>query len=268
MREDQFHYDLLCLDVCLSDGERVRTVVIEKTPEGYSLQGYSGSCYALSDLLANIRQITGGDVDPKECLPSSENGLLFKINYFECLLNLVIARKSQAAFSLINDLFCSTWEIFPSNNEKFQIFLFLLISNVTDVSDLLLCRQKPISLADMNGPGHRTMQALPVCLPPHSVQLYSGADGSSYEFQGRFTTVQRGVWNRSPQEQILIVRKLLKREFQASHSQVSGLTVGAIKYYFLLCPFPHIKTLIRMNVIGLERIFSINEWRVLWYLLR
>jgi len=59
-----------------------------------------------------------------------------------------------------------------------------------DISELLLCRQKPIELEMSLSQSAFTQ--LPVCIPTQSIQLYVGA-GFQCEFDGRFTTVHRGV---------------------------------------------------------------------------
>ena len=58
---------------------------------------------------------------------------------------------------------------------------------------------------------------LPVCIPIQSIQLYVVA---GFQYDGRFTTVQRGVWRRTTDEQIQIVHKLLSPEYRQSHYQV------------------------------------------------
>ena len=94
-----------------------------------------------------------------------------------------------------------------------------------DISQLLLCRQDT-STIHSDGfvlPSQRSQVAkLPVCIPAQSIQLYVGV-GLQYEFSGRFTLVHRGVWRRNPDEQVQIVRKLLKNECRQSHSIVSRL---------------------------------------------
>ena len=92
------------------------------------------------------------------------------------------------------------------------LFLFC-----TDISELLLCRQKLIG-SSFHAQSSTTQ--LPVCIPHQSIQLYTGVGPMQYDFIGRFTTCHRGVWRRTPDEQIQIVRKILKAEFRSSFSQV------------------------------------------------
>ena len=101
------------------------------------------------------------------------------------------------------------YDLFFNLITKFFIF--------TDISELLLCRQKAISSFHAQS----SSTQLPVCIPHQSIQLYTGVGPMQYDFTGRFTTVHRGVWRRTPEEQIQIVRKILKAEFRSSFSQVS-----------------------------------------------
>lgn len=97
-----------------------------------------------------------------------------------------------------------------------------LLIVVADISELLLCRQKPM-MADASHGQNPSVQ-LPVCIPPQTIHLYTGA-GLRSEFSGRFTTVNRGVWQQGhPDEQIQIARKLLKTEYRATLSHVSPST--------------------------------------------
>lgn len=91
-----------------------------------------------------------------------------------------------------------------------------LPSSENDVSELLLCRHKPIEL-EMSL-SQSAFSQLPVCIPTQSIQLYVGA-GFQCQFDGRFTTVYRGVWRRTADEQIQIVHKLLRAEYRQSHYQ-------------------------------------------------
>lgn len=86
------------------------------------------------------------------------------------------------------------------------------------MSDLLLCRHKPVTFDAPLDPSPSAQ--LPVCIPPQSVQLY-GKSAVNSEFNGRFTVVQRGVWRQGQDEQVDIARKLLKQEFRQSFAQVS-----------------------------------------------
>nr|CAH0112132.1 unnamed protein product [Daphnia galeata] len=89
-----------------------------------------------------------------------------------------------------------------------------LPSSENDVSELLLCRQKPIELEIPLS--QSAFPQLPVCIPIQSIQLYVVA---GFQYDGRFTTVQRGVWRRTTDEQIQIVHKLLSPEYRQSHYQ-------------------------------------------------
>ena len=121
----------------------------------------------------------------KECLPSSENGIRAK--------KFVIVNVTQHTYANV------------SNPQS------------VDMSDLLLCRRRPVTLDDL-AESSPSVQ-LPVCIPPQSVQLYGGSAVLS-EFNGRFTVVQRGVWRQSHDEQVDIARKLLRQEFRSSFAQV------------------------------------------------
>lgn len=104
-------------------------------------------------------------------------------------------------------------------NEQFiSSPIISIILCLLDVSELLLCRQKPIELEMSINQSAFTQ--LPVCIPTQSIQLYVGA-GFQCEFNGRFTIVHRGVWRRTQDEQIQIVHKLLRPEYRQSHYQVS-----------------------------------------------
>ena len=85
------------------------------------------------------------------------------------------------------------------------------------MSDLLLCRHKPVA-PDALADAQPSVQ-LPVCIPPQSVQLY-GKSAVNSEFNGRFTVVQRGVWRQGHDEPVDIARKLLKQEFRQLFAQV------------------------------------------------
>ncbi len=106
---------------------------------------------------------------------------------------------------------CFIVVLFDSYNFFFNDPIFFV-----DISELLLCRQKPIGSFH----AQTSMTQLPVCIPHQSVQLYTGVGTVQYEFFGRFTTVHRGVWRRTPDEQIQIVRKVLKTEFRSAFSNV------------------------------------------------
>lgn len=72
----------------------------------------------------------------------------------------------------------------------FALNQFLYLPKYLDVSELLLCRQKPVELEMTLS--QSAFPQLPVCIPTQSIQLYVGA-GFQCEFDGRFTTVHRGV---------------------------------------------------------------------------
>ena len=64
---------------------------------------------------------------------------------------------------------------------------------------------------------HSSLQ-LPVCIHPKDILLYVGLGVAGAQFSGRYTTVHRGVWNRKNKDQLPIVRKKLKPQFDGSHS--------------------------------------------------
>lgn len=169
----------------MEDGQPATTFSIAKTVDKrWTFVGLDcQSCSNVRELLAvygNEKNLGVQGFELKECLPSSENG-------------------SQLQWYSID-------------------LLVLLLSCLSDVSELLLSRLKPIEL-DMSL-NQSPFTQLPVCIPTQSIQLYVGA-GFPCEFQGRFTTVHRGVWRRNQDEQIQIVHKLLKHEYRQTHSQVS-----------------------------------------------
>ena len=73
-----------------------------------------------------------------------------------------------------------------------------------------------------------TFQQLPVCIHPKDILLYVGLGVAASQFSGRFTSVQRGVWNRKNQDQLPVVRKTLKPEFRVSHSEVAIFQESAL----------------------------------------
>ena len=87
LRESQFDYDELCLDLCLEEGLDATTFSIIKTADGrWHLNGLEAEpCASIRELLATYNETTLGipGFDLKECLPSSENGAQF-ISLFFC----------------------------------------------------------------------------------------------------------------------------------------------------------------------------------------
>lgn len=79
LRESQFHYDELCLDVCLEEGQPATTFSVAKTPDGrWSLTGLEAEpCASIRELVATYNEAKLGipGFELKECLPSSENDI-------------------------------------------------------------------------------------------------------------------------------------------------------------------------------------------------
>lgn len=185
LRESQFNYDEYFLDICLEEKQLPTTFSIVRLPDGmWTFAGLDCSpCPSVRELLAtytNGTELLGiPGFELKECLPSSENGTSLR----------------------------KTWCL------KHHVLMHL----VADMSDLLLCRRKPVTL-DALVDSSPSVQ-LPVCIPPQSVQLYGGSAVQS-ELNGRFTVVQRGVWRQGHDEHVDIARKLLKQEFHKTLAQV------------------------------------------------
>ena len=103
---------------------------------------------------------------------------------------------------------------------------------------------------------------LPVCIPTQSIQQYIGA-GFQCEFHGRFTTVHRGVWRRTQDEQIQIVHKHLKPEYRQSHNQVCHILILWIQHIihsFDNLGIPRIRT--EINVLAFRNSYTCIRHRI------
>ena len=188
LRQSCTDYNEYYLDVCLEDNQPATTFFIEKSDSNnWKFKNFSTQTYSsIQELLINHHPITSEipGFELKECIPPSENGL-FSIN------------------SIV----------------MYPFYILDCSLKHPDVSDLLLCRQDRVVSEDRDEQ-HVSLQ-LPVCIHPKDILLYLGIGVTAAQFSGRFTSVDRGVWNRKNQDQLPVVRKMLKPEYCVSHSQVA-----------------------------------------------